>query len=179
MIRGVRQVGACAVLAVVVAGCGGSTQAENAIPTVPSISNAKSVSGVDPCDLLTDEQLATVGLRAQGKPKDSEDGPTCVWKASPDRKITLTMFNGKHGLTTLLHRSGPDTTRVRIEGYPALETFTDEGRYCRYEVGYAEGEAFIVTMTGGKPDSCVALHQVMPAILNSMTTAGDAQPVVN
>jgi hypothetical protein len=142
-----------------------------ALPTVPSIGDAKAASGKDPCALLHARQLRNLGLPPGGAAGSGTGGPSCTWNSGGKRALTLTLFDGKDGLTTLLHHSDSSTTRVRIEGYPALETFTDAGAYCRYDVGYAAHRAFTVTMSGGEPDSCVALHQAMHDVLANMPTA--------
>ena len=60
------------------------------------------------------------------------------------------------------------TTRVRLAGYPALETFTARGEFCRYDVGVASDQAIVATMRGGEPDSCSALQDLLTVVIDRL-----------
>ena len=57
---------------------------------------------------------------------------------------------------------------MRVAGYPALETFTEGGRFCQYDVGVAPDQVVLASMSGGSPDSCTALQGVLPALLAAL-----------
>jgi hypothetical protein len=160
----------CGLVALMAAGCSAGGHPEltaTAMPTaVPSITQPKSLPATRPCSALTGHQLAALALPAPGQSRKSSSGPECEWVNTREHWLTLTMFTGG-SLLTLLQRSDPTTTRVRVEGYPALETFTGKGSYCRYAVGYRQGKAFVVAMQGGRPDSCTMLHAAIADILRN------------
>lgn len=158
---------ACALAGLLATGCTTSRSSNPPVPTaVPSIQQPKALPVTRPCSVLTQRQLKKLDLPSGGRERSSSNGPECEWVTRRGHWLTVTMF-ADGGLLPLLHRSGPSTTRVRIGGYPALETFTNRGAYCRYEVGYASGRAFIVAMRGGRPNSCTALHPAMTDILGN------------
>ncbi len=159
----------CAIVAAVNA-CGGSDgSAEPTVPPVPPIENAKDLRGADPCSLLTPEQLGQFGLAAPGTPGQTPEGlPRCEWRRASEANLTVTLFIAPDALGTLASNSDVTTARVRLEGYPALETFTDQGRFCQYDVGLAPDQVVMAAMTGGSPDSCTALQKVLPAVLSNL-----------
>ena len=68
----------------------------------------------------------------------------------------------------LAANSEPTTARVRLAGYPALETFTGAGEFCQYDVGVAADQVVMASLQGGTPDSCTALQTVLPAMLATL-----------
>lgn len=161
----------CAV-AVTVVGCGGSNGAEapaTTVPPVPAIDDAKDVRGVDPCAVFAPEQLGQAGFGAPGVPgRTPESLPLCEWQGTNGAVLTITLLLAPDALGTLAQNSDPTTARVRLAGYPALETFTEEGRYCRYDVGPAPDQVLIGAMSGGVPDSCTALQGMMITALPNL-----------
>lgn len=160
--------GAAAVLLTgMAAGCGREPVAPD---PVPPIGNARDARAADPCALPTGAQLATLGITAQGAPTTSSEGRRCEWHAGaetvPDLGITLFVDGG--GLATLAANSESTTSRVRLAGYPALETFTGTGEFCQYDVGIATDQVVMVSLDGGTPDSCTALQAVLPAVVESL-----------
>ncbi|MCA1675918.1 MAG: hypothetical protein LC799_28350, partial [Actinobacteria bacterium] len=82
--------------------------------------------------------------------------------------LTIALFLAPKALDTLAQNSDPTTARVRLAGYPALETFTEQGQYCQYDVGPAPDQVVIGAMSGGMPDSCTALQSVMITALGNL-----------
>lgn len=156
---------ACAAVTLALGACGSAPASQ--APPVPEIDNPKDVRGANPCDLLTPQQLDRFGL-GPGTPGRNDLGPQCVWRGAGSKKVTLTLFTSGEGLSALARNSDPAASRVRLQGYPALETFTADGKYCQYDVGIAPDQALIVTMTGGKPNSCAALQDIVPAVLDNL-----------
>lgn len=115
-------------------GAGGTPAGTN--PPVPPIDSPKAARGAQPCDLLDPAGRNRFGL-GPGASGRNELGPQCVWHGASSTKVTLTLFTGGEGLSALSRRSNPAAERVRLQGYPALETFTEGGRYCQYDVGTA------------------------------------------
>lgn len=147
----------------VLAGC-----AAPAVPDVPPIQAPRDVRGADPCALVDDAALATAGVRAPGTPGTGPEGPRCEWTGGPGRTLVLTLFTGDGGLGTLARNSEPTTTRVRLDGYPALETFTGAGEFCQYDVGIDTDQVLLVALDGGEPDSCTALQSLLPPVLSRL-----------
>jgi hypothetical protein len=156
--------------AVSLTGCGAD---EPAPPAIPVIESPKGLLGIDPCALLTVDNRATLGL-GEGIPGQDELGANCRW-APPDTqdilKVQLTSYTGGDGLMDLTEQVDPTASRVRLSGYPALETFTPGGRFCRYDVGISEEQAIVATMAGGDPDSCTALQKLLTAVLSQLPAA--------
>lgn len=161
----------CAVV-LTVAACGGSDGSDGpatTVPPVPVIDDARDVRGADPCAVLTPEQLEQAGFGAPGVPgRTPESLPLCEWQAANGAVLTITLFVAPKALDTLAQNSDPTTARVRLAGYPALETFTEEGRYCQYDVGPAPDQVLIGAMSGGEPDSCTALQNMMITALGNL-----------
>lgn len=82
--------------------------------------------------------------------------------------LTLTLYTGGGGLATLAQNSQPTTARVRLAGYPALETFTERGEFCQYDVAVAADQVVMVSLEDVAPDSCTALQSVVPAVLSNL-----------
>ena len=149
------------------AGCGGGADAPP-LPPGPPIDDVKNARGQDPCALLGAGQLAQVGLAAPGQGSRVEEGPRCEWRGAGAVSLTVTLYTEGGGVATLARNSEPTTARVRIEGYPALETFTGRGEFCQYDVSVAPNQVVMASMHNGVPDSCTALQSVLPAILANL-----------
>jgi hypothetical protein len=161
-------VGAAAVLLTgVAAGCG----REPAVPApVPPIGHARDARAADPCVLPTGAQLAALGITAQGAAATAAEGRRCEWRTGPESgpELGITLFVDGGGLATLAANSEPTTSRVRLAGYPALETFTGTGEFCQYDVGIATDQVVMASLDGGTPDSCTALQAVLPAVVEGL-----------
>jgi Protein of unknown function (DUF3558) len=145
----------------VLAGCSAP-----AVPDLPAIDAPRDVRGADPCALVDGTTLAAAGITAPGTATAGAEGPRCQWRGEAGRLLSVTVFTGDGGLGTLARNSEPTTTRVRVAGYPALETFTGEGEFCQYDVGIAADQALLVAFDGGEPDSCTALQTLLPPVLS-------------
>ena len=139
-------------------------------PPVPVIDDARDARAVDPCALLGAEQLAAVGLGGVGTPAVGAEGPRCRWR-SGGGDLEVTVWTGGGGLATLARNSEPTTTRVRLAGYPALETFTGRGEFCQYDVGVADGQVVMAALDAPAPDSCVTLQAVLSALIANLPPA--------
>jgi Protein of unknown function (DUF3558) len=152
----------CAVL--VSAGC--SSEAPPP-PSVPPIESPKGLVGLDPCALVDGDARARLGL-GPGKPGADELGANCRWTGRKPLSVQLTSYTSGDGLSDLTEQVDPAASRVRLSGYPALETFTTGGAFCRYDVGVAAEEAIVATMDGGEPDSCTALQKLLTTVLSRL-----------
>jgi hypothetical protein len=157
-------IGVASLATVLAAGCGGSGEAPD---EVPPIQNARDVRAVDPCSLPTPEQLATLGVTGPGAAFTTPEGRRCEWRTTTDTRshLGITLYTEGGGLATLAENSEPTTARVRLAGYPALETFTGTGEFCQYDVGVAPTQVLMASLEGGTPDSCTALQAVLPAVV--------------
>lgn len=135
------------------------------------MTEAKQARGSDPCGLLDDDQLARAGLRRPGVADAAPEGPRCSWRGRDGRVLDVTLFVEGGGIDTLAANSEPTTTRVRLEGYPALETFTADGRFCQYDVAVADRQVVMAAMENGSPDSCSALQNLLPSVLAELPPA--------
>ncbi|HEY7593044.1 MAG TPA: DUF3558 family protein [Actinophytocola sp.] len=143
----------------------GCSSDEPEAPKVPPIESPKGLVGLDPCTLVDGSARSTLGL-GPGVPGTDELGANCRWSGQSPRTVQLTSYTSGDGLSDLTKKVDPAASRVRLSGYPALETFTTGGRFCRYDIGVAEREAIVATMDGGEPDSCTALQELLSAVLS-------------
>lgn len=155
-----------AVLAVAAAGCAAPDPAP-----VHTVEDARDVRGVDPCALLTGEQASALGL-GPGVAAPAVEGPRCEWSGAGALSLGITLFVGGGGLAVLAANSEPTTTRVRLAGYPALETFTAGGEFCQYDVGIAADQVVMASLESGTPDSCSALQGLLPSFLANLPGGG-------
>ncbi|HVL83507.1 MAG TPA: DUF3558 family protein, partial [Pseudonocardia sp.] len=144
----------CAAVTLTAAGCG--TGAGGA-PAVPEIDGARDLRGLDPCGLVADEQTQRLELPPEGVAGSAPEGPRCTW-SDQATELTVVLYVHGGGIATLAENSEPTTARVRVAGFPALETFTEDGAYCQYDVGVAADQVLLAGLAGGEPDSCTALQ---------------------
>jgi hypothetical protein len=158
---------AAALLVTALGACG---RADAAPEAVPPIGNARDARSADPCTLAGAEQLATLGISARGTSTTAPDGRRCEWRVTSETssELGITLFVGGGGLGTLAANSEPTTSRVRLAGYPALETFTGTGEFCQYDVGVAPDQVLMASLAGGTPDSCTALQAVLPDVVRNL-----------
>ena len=157
--------------AVLAAGCAhaATPQApprEQSSDAVPEVRDARDARAADPCTVPTEDQLTALGVSGQGTSVTAPEGPRCEWHGRPELGITLYTSGG--GIATLARNSEPTTSRVRLAGYPALETFTGKGEFCQYDVGVAANQVLSASLDGGSPDSCTALQAVLPGVVASL-----------
>jgi uncharacterized protein DUF3558 len=158
-----------AAVVLVAAGCGaGDTPVET--PPVPPVESPKGLVGIDPCALLDDTALDTLELDA-GVPGQDELGANCSWTGLNSTTAQLTAFTSGKGLSDLTKGRDSTTSRVRLLGYPALETFTARGEFCRYDVGVAQNQAIVATMRAGQPDSCTALQELLTVVITRLPSS--------
>lgn len=151
----------CAAPLVLLVAC----SAAPAVPAVPPVAEAREVRGVDPCALAGPETLAAAGVDPPGVPSAGPDGAGCTWRG-PGTRLDITPFAGELG--ALARGSDATTTRVRLAGRPALETFTGAGEFCQYDVAVADDQALLLALDGGRPDSCTALQDLAPRLLDTL-----------
>jgi hypothetical protein len=154
---------AAAVLAV--AACGADEPPP--APPVPPVESPKGLVGIDPCALLDGAALTSFGLDA-GVPGQDELGANCRWTGPNSQEAQLTAFTSGKGLSDLTKGRDSTSSRVRVLGYPALETFTARGEFCRYDVAVAQNQAIVATMRAGEPDSCTALQKLLTVAIKQL-----------
>jgi uncharacterized protein DUF3558 len=136
----------------------------------PAVPDARDARAADPCALPTSAQLATLGISGSGARVTAPEGPGCAWRGRAELGITLYTSGG--GIATLARNSEPTTSRVRLAGYPALETFTGKGEFCQYDVAVAATQVVSASLQGGSPDSCTALQAVLPGVVANLPGLG-------
>lgn len=156
---------ATAAALLVVAGC--AAQEPPPDPPVPSVESPKGLVGIDPCALIDDTARSSLGFDT-GVPGQDEFGANCRWTGTGAESAQLTAFTSGDGLAELAEDRDSTTSRVRLLGYPALETFTARGEFCRYDVGVAQDQAIVATMRAGEPDSCTALQELLTVVITRL-----------
>jgi Protein of unknown function (DUF3558) len=160
-------------LTVLAGGCAASAEIElpaSRMP-VPGISHQLDARGADPCRLLTDTQLDGLRLAGPGSAAAAAEGPRCEWRGPGTTTLGVTLYTDGGGIATLARNSEPTTRRVRVSGYPALETFTGQGEFCQYDVGIDDAQVMILAMDAAVPDSCSTLQTVVPMIAGNLPPA--------
>lgn len=135
-------------------------------PPVPEIEDARDPASVAVCDLLGPDEQTRLELDA-GTAGVAPEGPRCRW-AGRAAALEVTVFAAEDALGVLASNSEPTTTRVRLAGFPALETFTEGGRFCQYDVAVAADRVVLAALEGGEPDACTALQGLLPGVLGGL-----------
>ncbi len=143
---------------VAAAGCAGPDDAP-----VPVIEDARDPAAVAVCELLSADGRAALGLDT-GVAGAGPEGPRCRWTGR-GTALEVTVFAAEDALGVLAANSEPTTTRVRLAGFPALETFTAGGDFCQYDVAVADDRVVLAALEGGDPDACTALQALLPGVL--------------
>ncbi|MGB3441183.1 MAG: DUF3558 family protein [Actinophytocola sp.] len=144
-----------------------ATEAPPPTPTVPPVESPKGLVGIDPCALLDPAARTDLGFDS-GVPGQDELGANCSWTGAHAESAQITAFTSGDGLQELTRDRDSTAGRVRLLGYPALETFTARGEFCRYDVGVAADQAIVATMRAGKPDSCTALQALLTVAISQL-----------
>lgn len=115
-------------------------------PALPPRPQEIPVDDIDPCGLLTPDQVDLLGLHsAQFEPATDEIGPSCRWVHSPYEPIGayLVALDTDFGIETILGNSRGITT-TSIAGFPAVETESEKlllpGTQCIVAIDVAPGQ---------------------------------------
>ncbi|HEY0494098.1 MAG TPA: DUF3558 family protein [Kutzneria sp.] len=143
LVRGVSGLGLLLLTAAVLSGCNG--QPGQAEPTGTTASSGGSSSAVldklDPCALLTVDQLQQYSVATQGQPLNTSDETGCIYLGSPDSasrginlskskdsvdsyvqrsdtfvKLTKNTVNGRNGVQTQISTSNTECSQVIAVG---------------------------------------------------------------
>ncbi len=102
--------------------------------TIEKPKNLRAVS--DSCSLLTAQQLATLGMAAKPKHKDSMLGiPSCDW--SGDEFAMTIIPDTNSGGITQIYKTEPDAKKTTVSGYPAAWV-DKQSISCRVEIGVSK-----------------------------------------
>jgi hypothetical protein len=136
-------------------------------PSLPSRSKDLSLQGVDPCRLLTTEQLNQ--LKENGEPRPltpdtQRDGPTCAFDvdaAAPTYTYyleTITTADIQDWVSGGQHKTSMTQQPVDVPGFPALVNYApSEGiQDCETLVGVADGQTLRAEMA---PDDSAFTQQ--------------------
>jgi hypothetical protein len=152
--------------------------------SLPPRPNDVSLTGVDPCALLTAAQRGRFGVRAgvKGLPAQlADDSPTCDYRFAdntPGAEYGVTV-DTVEGIQLYLDPARSDHIRpVSVGGFPALDitlTPPDLLQGCTTAVSVATGQMFMVNL--GQPargtttaQSCARTEQVAGAVLATAKT---------
>jgi Protein of unknown function (DUF3558) len=151
-----------------------TTGLATSVPEVPApdIEHQRDARGADPCRLLTNTQLDGLRLAGPGAAAAAPEGPHCEWRGPGATVLGVTLYTDGGGITTLARNSESTTRRVRVSGYPALETFTGRGEFCQYDIGIDDAQVVMLAMDGPTPDSCSTLQTVVAMIVGNLPAAG-------
>ncbi|MDQ3786338.1 MAG: DUF3558 domain-containing protein [Actinomycetota bacterium] len=144
----------------------------------PPIEDPKGLAGIDPCDLLTESQLAALTIVKPGTKEVSAWGEAkCNWENStvsvglaPD-----TQRDGLEGTYRRRHRFD-NFEESEVDGYPAVRTdFATQ--VCSIVVGVADNQALTVHYTRmasdspGKGDPCSFAESITSTVLTNLPDA--------
>ncbi len=108
------------------------------------------MEGVDPCGLLTSEQLRQL-TAARPRATGDDRGAVCQWSnafTEPFQGYLVRLRTGQGAATAL---AGPPGVRVvTVAGFPAVETFgepADPQRTCILAIDVADGQSVDVNYT--------------------------------
>lgn len=119
-------------------------------PALPPRPQEVRLDDVDPCSLLTAEQLRRLDVRGgQFRPADDRYGANCRWVHSPQEPVEayLIALDVSSGIETSFDNPG-GSAPITVAGFPAIETESPELRLpdtqCIVVVDVAPGQALQV-----------------------------------
>ncbi len=156
----------------------GTSTSEEPGRLAPPVEDPKDLSGIDPCELLTESQLAALTITKAGEPDEAawhED--KCNWRSSTVN-VSLAPDTQRDGLETWYRtRDYYDSfEESEVDGYPAVRAdFANE--FCSVIVGVADDQALVVHYTRvssdapGKGDPCPFTESIASMVLENLPDA--------
>jgi hypothetical protein len=121
----------------------------------PSGNASDPLASLDPCSLLTSEQVGQLGLTPQG-PKTVASARGCSWAKGPTYVIGIHFIEGK-GLDDPNDGTGQNT-KISLPDHDAVET--DKGSGCGVEIAITRTSfVFVQASEGGGPNECPISQQ--------------------
>ncbi|WP_156758420.1 DUF3558 domain-containing protein [Actinokineospora pegani] len=132
----------------------------------------------DPCQLFTEQELASFGLGKQF-PVTTSNGPNCAWRDAENRALYGVVFNegNVNGLSDI-YRGNKEGKLAYFEpttvnGYPAAvaDGGTDDrpDGWCNVFVGMNPGMAFNVSVAGGDPaTACSNVQKIASSVVDKL-----------
>lgn len=148
-----------------------STESED---LAPPIENPKDLRGVDPCQLLTPQQVADLTFTEPGTPGPGEvsGDPGCTWVNS-NLNINLQVNTDGDGIEQAYRGAWDNSEKSTVGDYPALRV-NFSASYCGLFVGVADDQVLSVSfgrVTGDDPayeDSCAFAESLASMALENM-----------
>lgn len=150
---------ATAVLSIAACSGGGSEVTNTTTPATSD--NAASTSAqasdplasLDPCSLLTSEQVSQLGLTPQG-PKTIAGSRGCTW-ANPGYVIGIHFYEGR-GLDNPNDGTG-ENTKYSLPGHDAVQS-TKSGFGCGIEIAITTS-SIVIAQISNEPNDCALAQQ--------------------
>ncbi|SHE54207.1 Protein of unknown function [Streptoalloteichus hindustanus] len=133
---------------------------------------------MDPCQLLTPNQLRELGAAQSGKPDQAPWGETlCTW--SDAIRVTVAPDTKRRGLTEVyLRKSSYNNFEAStVAGYPAVRADFGEIR-CNVNVGVAEDQLLLVQYANNvsrkveHKDTCAFGERIAAEVLKNLPAGG-------
>jgi hypothetical protein len=162
-----------------IAACSTRAATPSPVPTSsPSRPQVVSMTGIDPCAVLTDEQVAQLGLKFVKRfanPPSQVNGnvPTCTWVAGGYEAPTTVYVQGVtyRGFGDVRgDRSFPQND-LTVRGFRAVARDNSDGSHtsCQVFVDAADGQTFEAAYTIESQDSSLACKRAAQAAEFGMT----------
>nr|BFF02273.1 hypothetical protein GCM10020241_39480 [Streptoalloteichus tenebrarius] len=157
---------------------GGQAKSGEPDPSVPRVSNPKRLRGSDPCALLTQAQLTSLGLPAKGKPAETTlSEPKCTW--SDDIRVTLGLDTKRRGLTEFYTRQKAfdNFKSSQVAGFPVV-WMDFSNVLCNLAVGVADDQVLtihvgsIVSRSRAQGNTCGYGETVAAEVLKNLPVGG-------
>lgn len=141
----------------------GDDSVSDAAPTdpIPPVREARSLAGIPPCQLFTQQQLVANRIDLPGRPEQSAGFPACEWRDSAytrEIKIVPDVENDVLSNTYARRAIFAVFEITAVAGHPAIRTKENvDGKSCDFRVAAAERQTFTLRFTSlreGREEPC-------------------------
>lgn len=145
---------------------------------IPPVRNPKNLAAIQPCLLLTPEQLDVHRIDQPGQPRDAVGSAGCEWSdKAHTREFAVFVDIGNDVLRNVYSQreSIPVLEVTQVAGQPAIRTKDDmNSTSCYFRVAAADNQTLILRYTSlgsGREDPCI------PAKAFAETVIGNLPPL--
>lgn len=114
------------------------------------------LDGVDPCAILTEQQLTELGFDGEVLPSESNSslfgrGPACSFRGFEPRAVSMSfVVASEKGIETLVQDGVTDElTAITVGGFPAVLARPTNPAFCSVDVDVAPGQLLDVHFADG------------------------------
>ncbi len=134
-----------------------------------------------PCDILTTEQVASLGSFKAPKPEDDSTGPSCRLSGADtavDPSYEVTFMTEGNTIESVRENTGSYaiSEEKEIDSYPAVSFDSTDGlRNCSTAVGISDDQVFLAQTNINKSDpnygkACVSSEKLASLVLESLNS---------